>query len=261
MTARIGTAGWAIPRVHRSHFPLEGTQLARYARVFPVVEINSTFRHEHRAETFSRWAESTPDGFRFSVKLPKSITHEHRLEGPLSALLAFLAAVRHLGPKLGPILVQLPPSLPFQPEVAQAFFAMVRAEHAGRVVLEPRHATWFTDRPEALFQEHRISRVAADPPVVPQAAVPGGWDTLRYFRLHGSPRRYFSAYDDGFLAKLAEAITDTGEVWCIFDNTAHGAAAGDAVKLIAAVPSRSRPGFIVRPYTPEPARRRSSGQR
>ena len=246
MTARIGTAGWALPRVHHNHFPAEGTQLSRYARIFPVVEINSTFRCEHQAHTFGRWAASTPDGFRFSLKLPKSLTHEERLQGSCEPLATFLAAARVLGPKLGPILIQLPPSLAFEHHIAAAFFGKVRAAHAGPLVIEPRHPSWFTDSAETLLVQEQIARAAADPAVVPDASIPGGWDQLRYYRLHGSPRKYFSAYDDRFISRLAEAVTDAGDVWCIFDNTASGAAAGNAIRLLTLIPARSRP-YLHRP--------------
>jgi uncharacterized protein YecE (DUF72 family) len=257
MAARIGTAGWAVPRVHRSHFDDEGSQLQRYARVFPVVEINSTFRHEHRADTFARWAESTPNGFSFSLKLPRSITHDHRLQGPSELLIDFLTPARLLGAKLGPLLVQLPPSLTFEHHAAKAFFTRLRRKHAGPVVCEPRNGTWFTDQVERFLEEREISRVAADPAMLPEAGRPGGWKGLKYYRLHGSPRKYFSAYADEFISRMAEAITDAGEVWCIFDNTAHGAAAGDAVKLQAAVPTSSRPVFSGPPYMLAPGRHTS----
>jgi uncharacterized protein YecE (DUF72 family) len=261
MAVRIGTAGWAIPRVHRSHFEEAGSQLERYARVFPVVEINSTFRQEHREETFARWARSTPDGFRFSLKLPKLITHEHRLQGPYKLILDFLAPAQPLGAKLGPILVQLPPSLTFDGRVAKRFFTRLRQAHAGPVVCEPRNATWLTDDVEQFFEKLGIGRVAADPAALPDAGRPGGWKGLKYYRLHGWPRKYFSAYADEFITRLAQAITNAGEVWCIFDNTAHGAAAGDAVKLLGTVPPSSRPAFSGPPYKPGSARQRGAAPR
>lgn len=245
MGAYIGTAGWAIPRVHRDHFPTEGSQLERYARVFHVVEINSSFRHEHRAATYARWAQSTPFDFRFSVKLPQSITHGHRLEAPDRLLSSFLAATRELGPKLGPILVQLPPSLEFDPDRVDSFLGTLREEHSGTVVCEPRHSTWFDEPADRMFHRWRVGRVAADPAVVPAAGIPAGWPDPIYYRLHGAPRKYFSSYDEVSIAALGEALGGfDGDVWCIFDNTAHGAAAGDALRLLATagVPSGHRGG-------------------
>jgi uncharacterized protein YecE (DUF72 family) len=77
----------------------------------------------------------------------------------------------------------------------------------------------------------QIARVAADPAPVPEAAIPGGWGKLVYYRLHGSPRTYYSEYTKSFLSSTATTIASqqkTAEVWCIFDNTASGAALGDA---------------------------------
>jgi uncharacterized protein YecE (DUF72 family) len=233
VTAYIGTAGWAIPRTHGDRFPAGASQLERYARVFSVAEINSSFRHEHRTTTYARWAAITPAGFRFSLKLPKAITHERRLENAGEPLRAFLKTARVLGPKLGPILVQLPPSLEYQRDVADAFFAGLRNAHEGPVVCEPRHGSWFGDQTDAVLHRWRVGRVAADPAVVPAAGAPGGWPEPKYYRLHGAPRKYFSSYDEAALAPLGALLRACdGEAWCIFDNTAHGAAAGDALSLL-----------------------------
>ena len=78
---RIGCAGWTIPTEHSAVFGGEGTHLQRYASRFSCVEINSSFYRPHRTTTYARWAASVPDNFRFSVKLPKTITHEQRLQG------------------------------------------------------------------------------------------------------------------------------------------------------------------------------------
>src|SRR5688572_19432683 len=113
---RIGCAGWSIPREHAAEFPVEGTHLQRYAQRFPAVEINSSFYRPHRPETYARWAASTPDGFRFAVKVPREITHTRRLREVDEPLERFLAEAGALGEKLGPLLVQLPPSLQFEDE-------------------------------------------------------------------------------------------------------------------------------------------------
>jgi uncharacterized protein YecE (DUF72 family) len=111
---RIGTAGWSIPKQHAAPFPSEGTHLERYGAIFNAVEINSSFYRPHRTATYERWAASVPEDFRFAVKVPKSVTHERRLKGTGDLLDQFVSEVGGLGPKLGPLLIQLPPSLAFQ---------------------------------------------------------------------------------------------------------------------------------------------------
>lgn len=242
---RVGCAGWSIPREHAARFPGGGTHLERYARVLDAVEIDSSFYRPHRRETYERWAASSPAGFRFAVKVPREITHTRRLGHVAAPLRRFLDEVRGLGAKLGPLLVQLPPSLAFDAGVAAAFFEQLRAMHEGAVACEPRHASWFADGAQELLGRHRIARVAADPPVVPEAAEPGGWRGLAYHRLHGSPRMYYSPYSQEYLEGLAARLRERaeGEAWCIFDNTAAGAAAGDALRLVALLgkaPERAR---------------------
>jgi uncharacterized protein YecE (DUF72 family) len=132
----------------------------------------------------------------------------------------------------------LPPSLAFESRLAGRFFTLLRERYAGPVVCEPRHPTWFTAGAEAMLLRHTVARVAADPAVTPEAAAPGGWGGVVYFRLHGSPRKYWSSYPDDYLAALASTLTTaaaTAESWCIFDNTASGAALANAVRLQALV--------------------------
>lgn len=232
---RIGCAGWTIPKQYASSFPSSGSHLERYAQRFAVVEINSSFYRSHLRTTYERWAAAVPNYFFFAVKAPKEITHRLRLANAIGTLEGFLAQVVGLGNKLGPLLFQLPPSLGFDGEVVGSFLAVLRARFDGSVVCEPRHPDWFTARVEDLLMEFRISRVAADPLVVPAAADPGGWNGLHYFRLHGSPRTYYSEYRADQLDRFAHRLACTGtnhhSVWCIFDNTAAGAAIANALAL------------------------------
>ena len=113
---------------------------------------------------------------------------------------------------------------------ARSFRAPVR--HAGNVVCGPRHATWFTATADALLVGLQIARAAADPPVGTTPFAPGGWQGLHYYRLHGAPHIYYSEYDAAFLQRLAQTLSDrSGACWCIFDNTARGAATANAVSL------------------------------
>lgn len=233
----IGCAGWSIPRAEAAAFPGFGSHLERYAARFPAVEINSSFYRPHRPATYARWRDSVPAGFRFSVKLPKTITHEHRLVDVEPELATFLAEVDHLGEKLGCLLAQLPPSLAFEAASAGELFTCLRERFAGAVACEPRHPSWFEDDAEELLLGLRVGRVAADPACVPAAAEPGGWRGLIYRRLHGSPRTYYSSYSEEMLdrlaARLAAEAAGSVPVWCIFDNTAEGAATANGLSLLA----------------------------
>ena len=226
---RIGTAGWSIPKRFAATSP-HGTHLARYSQIFNCAEINSSFYRSHRLSTWEKWANSVPNDFCFSVKAPKTITHEAKLACTQAQLQNFLTETDALGDKLGTILFQLPPSSLFNPTIAKTFFTMLRDLYSRHAVLEPRHASWFTPEADDLLQSFRIARVAADPARVPQAAHAAGWSELIYCRLHGSPRIYYSSYPAEYLRSLAVTIAahPTKEIWCIFDNTASGAAFGDA---------------------------------
>jgi uncharacterized protein YecE (DUF72 family) len=231
----IGTAGWSIPRTDQPHFPAGASHLARYAQVLPAVEINSTFYKPHRATTFEKWAASVPRGFRFSVKLPRTISHDQKLARSGAALDAFLADLEPLGSRLGCLLVQLAPSHEFDARAARAFFTALRKRFDRGIALEPRHASWFEERADRLLTEFSVARVAADPPRAPADGEPGGWRGLAYFRLHGSPRTYYSSYEAGFLDLLAGKLRDLRRrrvpTWCIFDNTTLGAGTGNALSL------------------------------
>lgn len=231
---RVGTAGWSIPRASASRFESEGTHLQRYARSFRCVEINSSFHRPHSAATYARWRESTPPDFRFAVKVPRTITHVLKLANVREPFEAFLTQTDGLAEKRGPLLVQLPPSLAFDAAVVVPFFDLVRVRHSGPLVCEPRHATWFAPPVNALLERYAISRVAADPPPVPAATEPAGWPRLAYFRLHGSPRTYWSRYTDDDIVSMADRVSRvaaSAAVWCVFDNTASGAATENAWEL------------------------------
>ena len=211
------------------------SQLQRYADQFNAVEINSSSYRLHRPATYARWAQAVPDDFRFSAKLPRTISHQHRLNGCAAELDVFVEAVTELGDKLGVLLLQLPPTLAFDAAVADRFFTDLRERHAGAVACEPRHGSWFTLEAERLLRVFSIARVGADPARVPRAAIPGGDHRIEYLRLHGSPHMYYDAYGDAALHRVARRLSRTtavaSERWCIFDNTARGAAHVDAVRL------------------------------
>jgi len=232
-TIFTGCAGWSLGREHSAAFTAEGTHLQRYAARLNCAEINSSFYRPHRQQTYQRWAASVPVGFRFSVKVPKLISHVQRLQACDQALDEFVLQCSGLGDRLGCLLVQLPPSLAFDESVVEAFFISLRRCFPGPVVLEPRHESW--TGAEALLVHYHIAQVAVDPSRISTDSTPRGWPGLKYWRLHGSPRIYYSPYELPRLERLGvELQTATAEgqsAWCIFDNTASGAALGNALTL------------------------------
>ena len=242
MPALVGTAGWAIGKSAADSFPETGSSLERYAAIFPVVEINSSFHRAHRLSTWQRWRDTVPRDFRFSVKLPKTISHERKLVDCDDLLELFLDQVRELGDKLGVLLLQLPPKLEFHEKNAERFLANLISKCPAPTVCEPRHASWFEPQADALLNGMRVARVGADPARHPGAGYPGGWRGLSYFRWHGSPAVYRSSYADR-IPKLAEDVrreaAEGGDVWCIFDNTASSAASADGLMLMKALASNT----------------------
>lgn len=231
----IGIAGWSIRKEQARLFAAEGTHLQRYASRFAAVEINSSFYQSHRRETYERWAASVPARFRFSVKMPKWLTHERGLEDTGDALKQFAREIGGLGRKLGCVLVQLPPGLAYDPRTVEAFFAALRARHRGPIVCEPRHPSWFTGAADARLEAHRVGRAAADPPCAEGGDRPAGFAGVVYIRLHGSPVMYHSSYPSDYLERLTTLLRQpnkTVPVWCVFDNTARGAATVNAMEML-----------------------------
>jgi uncharacterized protein YecE (DUF72 family) len=221
-TIRFGSAGWSIPARSAGAFPAEGSHLERYAAVLEMVEINSSFYRPHQPKTYERWAASVPEHFRFSVKLPRTITHDAGLRDIDGPLARFAGEAGALGEKLGCVLVQLPPKLAFDAPVAERFFTQLQAAFTCQVVCEARHPSWFAGEVTQLLRERGVTRVIADPPKgQPGAHVPT--TATVYARLHGSPRIYYSPYSRDYLEQLGrDAATHAAagrDVWIIFDNT------------------------------------------
>jgi len=236
----IGTAGWSLslalaPRAYPGQ-----SGLPRYAQYFNAVEVNSTFYRLPRARTIERWRDGTPPGFRFTLKVPRSITHEARLVGVELEVGELCERVAHFERKLGALLIQLPASFEFDARRVAHFLSLLSESTAAPLVVEPRHPSWFADEATRLLIERDVARAAADPACCPAAALPLSASRLVYFRWHGSPRLYFSAYLPEALAALGTALLAARQsggvrrdVYCFLDNTALGAAAVNALSLKA----------------------------
>jgi uncharacterized protein YecE (DUF72 family) len=232
---RIGLAGWseAVSR-HRTSFPSTfdpaASALAKYATAFDFVEINASFYRQFRAETYAKWAEDVPKNFRFSVKMHRLITHYTRLKN--TALLdSFFESIAGLREKLAVVLVQLPPSLIFDPSVARSFFDALRERHIGPIACEPRHESWSQPYALALLAEYHVGLVRIDIPAAEREA--GADDAPIYIRLHGTPRRYYSSYGKDQLLQLADflRLNHLPRRFVVFDNTASSAGVRNALEL------------------------------
>jgi uncharacterized protein YecE (DUF72 family) len=233
----IATAGWAVPKTIANHFVQQGSSLTRYATVFPGVEIKSTFYRRHQQSTFERWATSVPDNFKFSVKIPKEVTHDRAMVDIAEAFRRFLEDITPLGRKRGPLLCQLPPSLAFDEDVLAAAFKAIRAAHQGQIVIEVRHKSWKSKEAAHLLKEFQIDPVLADPAVVWAAS--GFSKPPRYARLHGKPKIYYSSYTNEEILAFSKLLGP--DAWCVFDNTASGAAAENGLEMVKLLTSKPRP--------------------
>jgi uncharacterized protein YecE (DUF72 family) len=225
----IGTAGWSVDR-QETRFSQSGSALERYASIFSAVEVNSSFYRRHRPSTWQRWYETVPADFLFAVKLPKVVTHDLALVGVERELDDFISDVEPLRNKLGAVLIQLPPRLKFAPAIALSFMQALRDRTDVPTFVEPRHVSWASAAAEELLVGFAIKRVYADPQLAELQLAAG--PQPGYLRLHGSPKVYYSEYTEAQLRSYASLMaTRTEMTWCIFDNTASGAALRDALKL------------------------------
>lgn len=231
----IGTAGWSLPKELRGKFPKEGSLLERYSQRFNCVEINSSFYRDHSASTYSRWAQSVPDRFRFSIKLSQQFSHAQKLKVKSQDLKRKLSDILQLGDKLGCLLVQLPPSLEFDQKSSSRFFQSLRQIYSGPIALEPRNISWASHGAWRVLETNKVSPVIADPSALSHMGDLSRFQFV-YYRLHGAPIRYRSEYSQDALkaySKQIKAFTkERKNVWCIFDNTMFGHAARNGLDLM-----------------------------
>jgi uncharacterized protein YecE (DUF72 family) len=230
----VGCSGWVYKHWRGILYP-EGLPQSRwfqrYAEEFDTVEINASFYRVPRAETFDGWRNKAPDGFHYAVKVNRFITHLKKLVGVEETLNEFVALARRLGPTLGPLLYQLPPSLKLDLERLESFLEIVPKDLSN--VFEFRDKSWYVpelyallDRFGASFCVHDMSgsqceRIAVGP--------------IAYVRFHGGEGKYWGRYSDEGLLEWTDWVIDQSRqgrtVWCYFNNDIHGHAIHDAQTL------------------------------
>lgn len=163
MRILTGTSGWSYPAWKGSFYPakLPSTRmLSAYAERLATVEVNNTFHRMPRGELLAGWRAQVPDSFVFALKAPQLITHWQRLAGADESVAAFYRAAAELGPTLGPVLFQLPPSLRKDLPLLRAFLALL--PHGGRAALEFRHPSWDAPEVHAALADAGAALVCAD---------------------------------------------------------------------------------------------------
>jgi uncharacterized protein YecE (DUF72 family) len=240
---RIGTSGWHYQHWRENFYPPgEAPSLARYAERFDSVEINNSFYRLPSAETFAAWRDATPHGFLFAVKASRFITHMKKLSDPEGSFEKFFAAVVNLGPKLGPILFQLPPRWRCN-ALRLAEFLDTIAPKRLRCAFEFRNETWFSPEIEALLARHNAAFCIYD--IARRRSPLSATANFVYLRLHGpEAAAYAGSYSDAELSKWAERIenwlAEGRDVFCYFDNDQKAYAAHDALRLRAMLASPKR---------------------
>ncbi len=231
----VGTSGWSYDHWIGPFYP-KGTAasafLPFYARRFASVEINSTFYGLPKSATLQSWLAQTPSGFLFACKASRYITHMKKLKDPEAGLASFLAAIEPLGPKLGPILFQLPPRWRLNAARLEEFLQALSPQQ--RYAFEFRDASWFADETCALLERYGAAFCCYDL---------AGWQSPRevtsdycYVRLHGPADAYAGCYDDAALADWSQQLltwSNAGhDCYCYFDNDEKGYAARNARRLL-----------------------------
>ncbi len=234
----IGTSGWYYEHWRKVFYPekLPKNQwLNYYVQKFPAVELNNTFYHLPTKKSLAHWSKEAPEGFIYSVKANRGITHYKKMRDVQSDLKRFLHMVKPLAPNLGPILYQLPPDLHFDESLLIDLFEIHPPKY--KYVLEFRHGSWFCEETYELLRQNNVAFCIHDhskrtTPFVSTA-------DFIYIRLHGPDGQYGGEYSPNFIESLGRRILDWSngkkDIYCFFNNDANGYAVKNASELLSRI--------------------------
>ena len=232
MSLRIGTSGWVYADWRGDFYPAGLPQrrwLEHYATEFDTVEVNNAFYRLPKRETFERWRDTLPPGYCVAVKASRYLTHIKRLREPAEPVARLMSVATGLGDKLGPILLQLPPTMKADADLLSETLARFPADI--RVAVEPRHDSWWTDDIRRVLEKRSAALAWADRrsrPVTPL------WRTAAwgYLRLHEGAAAPWPSYGRTALTTWAERLEPFDDAYVYFNNDQRGAAPRDAAALI-----------------------------
>lgn len=230
----IGTSGWHYDDWRGRFYPekLPKTRwLEFYARHFQTLELNNTFYRLPKEDVFRKWGEATPEGFIFSLKVSRLITHIKRLKGCRDEVHHFISKAELLQEKLGPLLYQLPPGLHRDDDLLKAFLSLLPPD--GKHAVEFRHGSWFAEEVYEILRRHRVGFCIFDMPGL-TAPLTATTDFV-YIRFHGSRRLYSSCYTEEEMAdwakKIARLAKSRKSCYIYFNNDIAGHALKNAQTL------------------------------
>ncbi|MFD5328681.1 DUF72 domain-containing protein [Streptomyces sp. NPDC127092] len=242
MPVFVGTSGWQYRDWRGVLYAEDVPQrlwLEEYARNFAVVENNNAFYRLPEKTTFAAWRERTPEGFVMAVKASRYLTHIKRLKDPEEPVARLMGRAEALGDRLGPVLLQLPPTLRADPGLLEA--ALARFPEGTRVAVEPRHESWWTEEVRGVLEERGATLCWADRGSRPAAPL---WRTADwgYLRLHEGRARPHPSYGRQALVSWAERLAgtwpDRADVFVFFNNDPGGAAVRNAETFLRVAESR-----------------------
>jgi len=236
----IGTSGWSYKHWINIYYPpeLKTTEwLTYYSRQFSVAEINTSFYHTPKQQSVLNWMQKVPGDFRFCPKLSRYITHMKKLKEHEEPLARFFEVFAPMQPRMGPVLVQLPPSLKWDYDRAEHFYGVLKKLYAQyEFVLEVRHTSWLENDSLNLMAKYDIGLVISQSAnVFPYSEMVTAKNV--YLRFHGPAALYASPYSDAdldyFAGKMQGWLNEGHVVWAFFNNDIHGFAFQDAARLKA----------------------------
>ncbi len=230
----IGTSGWVYPHWKRVFYPDDLSQekwLKYYSRYFQTVEINNTFYNLPEKKTFEKWASTVSEGFIFTVKANRFITHIKRLKDPENSVVRFFENASGLGEKLGAVLFQFPPNWKLEIERLKHFLKIL--PNGYRYVFEFRHETWLCDEVYRLLEEYGMALCFADSPFYPGPRALTA--EFVFYRKHGGRQQKAPCYSEKELgalsSEIAEHLGNGRDVFAYFNNDYRGYAVKNALQL------------------------------
>ena len=238
----LGTSGWSYNEWAGVFYPTSSTnKLSFYSNVYKTAEVDSSFYAFPSKGLVLGWARYTPDDFVFSVKLPQLLTHEKKLElskGVEADLIRFLGVLRPLitSGKLGPVLIQLPPSFSYQSDFEKLKGFLGKAPDDVRFAVEFRHPSWLREDVWSYLRGRNVANVIVDEPLLPPDTVTTA--DFAFIRWHGRGSRPWYNYRysdrelDSWVPKVKEVTARVKETFGYFNNHFRGFAVENSLKMM-----------------------------